>query len=198
MRRTKYLISRLAAFVFLFLFCSPHYAGAELHWQSTRKEHLRVRLIALASHYPRSSFFPNEEVFVAEKELEEGESRLVKLIYGYLPYQPRLSEQGMDYSLVHEVRALRDHNCDETLSEITKKEGAENWVQTKRPKSANHSAANHVQEYTPQEKDPILDYSEDSPSLSLNRRRAPLPCYVTNADDYSKGTLRPADPNDRP
>jgi len=130
--------------------------------------------------------------------LEEGESRLVKLVYGFLPYQPRLSEQGMDYSLIHDLRALRDHNCDETLSEITRKEESENWVQSKRPKAANHSPANHVQEYTPREKDPILDYSEDSPSLNLNRRRAPLPCYVTNADDYAKGTLHPADPNDRP
>ena len=198
MRHSHTLFMPATALAFLLLFGSPHYAGAELHWQATKKEHLRLRLIALASHYPRSSFFPNEEVFIAEKELEEGESRLVKLVYGYLPYQPRLSEQGMDYSLIHEMRALRDHNCDETLSEITKKEESENWVQTKRPAGENHSPANHLQAYTPREKDPILDYSEDSPSISLNRRRAPLPCYVTNADDYSKGRLQPASPDDRP
>jgi hypothetical protein len=198
MRHPKKQFLQIAALAFLLVCCPPHYAGAELHWQATKKEHLRIRLIALASHYPRSSFFPNEEVFVAERELEEGESRLVKLIYGYLPYQPRLSEQGMDYSLLHEVRALRDHNCDETLSEITKKEASEKWVQTKRPKRPNHSPANHVQEYTPVEKDPILDYSEDSPTLNLNRRRAPLPCYVTSADDYSRGIHQPASPDDRP
>src|SRR5450432_2894834 len=133
MRQFKTLFMDAAAFAFLLLFCSQHYAVAELHWQATKKEHLRVRLIALASHYPRSSFFPNEEVFVAEKELEEGESRLVKLVYGYLPYQPRLSDQGMDYSTVHDLRALRDHNCDETLSQMTKTEKSDNWVQTRRP-----------------------------------------------------------------
>jgi hypothetical protein len=198
MKQAKNLFAPAAAFAFLFLLCAHNYAGAELHWQATKKEHMRVRLIALASHYPRSSFFPNEEVFVAEKELEEGESRLVKLVYGYLPYQPRLSDQGMDYSTVHDLRALRDHNCDETLSQITKTETADNWVQTKRPIAENHSPANHVQAYTPAEKDPILDYSQDSPDLSLDRRRAALPCYVTNAEDYSKGTHQPASPDDRP
>lgn len=198
MKQAKNLSMLAAALVLLFLISTRNYAGAELHWQATKKEHLRIRLVALASHYPRSSFFPNEEVFVAEKELEEGESRLVKLIYGYLPYQPRLSDQGMDYSTIHDLRALRDHNCDETLSQMTKTEKSDNWVQTKRPTAENHSPANHVQAYAPREKDPILDYSESSPNISLDRRRAPLPCYVTNAQDYSKGTHQPASPDDRP
>jgi hypothetical protein len=197
MRQAKNLIAQVAAFAVLFLLYAHNFAVAELHWQATKKEHIRVRLVALASHYPRSSFFSSEEVFVAEKELVEGESRLVKLVYGFLPYQPRLSDQGMEYATVHDLRALRDHNCDEALSQMTKTEKTDNWVQTKRP-TENHSPENHVLLYSPVEKDKSFSYSDDSPVVNLDRRRASLPCYVTNAEDYSKGTHQPASPNNRP
>ena len=166
----------MASLAFLFLFCAHNYAMAELHWQATKKEHIRVRLIALASHFPRSSFFPNQEVFVAEKELAEGESRLVKLVYGYLPYQPRLSEQGLNYALVHELNALRDPNCDETLAQMTIVERPENWKQTTR-QEPNHDPANRVQLYVgPIKEDPNFKYSDNSPVINLGRRRAALAC----------------------
>ena len=93
-------------------------AAAELHWQSAKKEHLKVRLVALAIAYPRSSYFSSQEVFVAEQELAQDETRLVKLVYNFLPYQPRLSEYALDYSVQHEVLASRDPNCDEALSQV--------------------------------------------------------------------------------
>ena len=94
-------------------------AAAELRWGATKKEHMKIRLVALAWTHPRSSFFSSEEVFVAEKELSPGELSLVKLVYGFLPYQPRLSETGFEYSTLHELRALRDPSCDETLLQMT-------------------------------------------------------------------------------
>ncbi len=116
-------ISRLTAVaVFcIVLICSiglREPAAAELHWQSEKKEHLKVRLVALAIAYPRSSYFSSQEVFVAEQQIAKDETRLVKLVYNFLPYQPRLSEYALDYSVQHEILAARDPNCDEALSRI--------------------------------------------------------------------------------
>ena len=131
-------------------------ALAELHWQPPKKEQMRVRLVALAIAYPKSSFFSSQEVFVAEQELEKDETRLIKLVYNYLPYQPPLSEYGLDYSIAHEIRATRDPDCDEPLSEM----GRQGYMGFK--------------------------YSADSPVLDLGRRRLRLRCYQTSAEDYDR------------
>lgn len=134
----------------------------ELQWQEQKKEPIRLRLVALAWNHPRSSFFPSEEVFIAEKELDRNETRLVKLVYEFLPYQPRLSELGMDYSIVHELRAFRDATCDESLAQIITAPNGD-WRQQE-----SH-----------------LKYSTDAPALNPARHKSHLPCYVTSAEDYS-------------
>src|SRR5229473_5673780 len=93
-------------------------ADGELRWPTVKKEPIEVRLIALAVAYPRSSFFANDEVFIAEQELGKEESRFIKLVYDFLPYQPPLSSYGLNYSLVHKVHAVRDSTCDENLWEM--------------------------------------------------------------------------------
>src|ERR1700736_1796768 len=113
---------RISAFcalgiVFL-LFSGLPAADGQLHWPRPRKQEIEVRLIALAVEYPRSSFFANDEVFVAEQELSKEESRFIKLVYDFLPYESPLSDSGLNYSLVHKVNALRDTGCDENLWEM--------------------------------------------------------------------------------
>ena len=146
---------------FLIMICAggSHRAEAELRWGAAKKQHMKVRLVALAWTHPRSSFFANEEVFVAEKELSPGELSLVKLVYGFLPYQPRLSETGFEYSTLHELRAMRDPSCDETLLQMTEYGG--------------------------------LRYALDSAVVDLERRRTPLACYVTSAEDYTHAVRAP-------
>jgi len=141
----------------------PDPVDGELQWQSMKKESMRLRLVALAWNHPRASFFASEEVFIAEKELTKDETRLVKLVYDFLPYQPRLSEHGLDYDTVHELRAVRDPECDEKLAELVSGEMGD-WRQMQ----------------------PQLKYSTDAPPIDLNRHHNPLPCYVTNAEDYSR------------
>ena len=68
---------RISAFcalgiVFL-LFSGIPAADGQLHLARPRKQEIEVRLIALAAEYPRSSFFANDEVFVAEQELSKEE-----------------------------------------------------------------------------------------------------------------------------
>jgi len=132
-------------------------ASAELHWQNTKKELLRVHLVALAVAYPRSSVFASQEVFVAEQEIEKNETRLVKLVYNFLPYQPRLSEFGLEYSTAHDIKAQRDPSCDEQLNQMGRQNG-----------------------YT------SFKYSSNAPALDLDHRRFRLRCYQTTAEDYDK------------
>jgi hypothetical protein len=143
--------------------CGPETARGDLQWHSPKKEFVRLRLVALAWNHPRSSFFGNEEVFIAEKELTKDESQLVKLVYNFLPYQPRLSDEGLNYFTIHELRAFKDPECDETVAHLLTAEVGD-W---RGPQSQLH-------------------YATDAPVLNLARRKSRLPCYVTSADDYAK------------
>lgn len=145
------------------LLAASESARGNLPWPAAKKESMRLRIVALAWNHSRSSFFGSEEIFVAEKELTKDETRLVKLVYEFLPYQPRLSEQGLNYSTLHELRAVRDPQCDETLAQVTIGQQGD-WRQAQSQ----------------------LKYSTDAPTLNLSRHKAPLPCYVTNAEDYTK------------
>jgi len=157
-------------FVMLCGIGGPDHARAELHWQMEKTVDLQVRLIALAEADPRSSFFSTHEVFVAAQQLTQDESRLVKLVYTFLPYQPRLSEYEFDYSVVHDVRATRDPDCDQTLRQITTDERTRTQV--------------------------ALKYSADSPVLNTSRHHSALPCFSTTAQDYTKAIHRPAPPEE--
>jgi hypothetical protein len=135
---------------------------SQLRWPDPpKKAHMRVRLVAVAQADPRSSYFASHEVLIAEKELGTDEWSLIKLVYSFLPYQPRLSESGFDYAVIHEFSASRNTSCDETVAQMTSRD------------SPDHT--------------PIrLKYSHDSPVKDLDRRRLPLPCYETTADDYGR------------
>lgn len=133
---------------------------------------MRVRLVALALALPRSSFFSSEEVFVADRDIGGEEWSPIKLVFTFLPYQPRLSESGFDYSVVHMISAWRDPHCDETVDQLTA-----------RSRPTRHQP---------------LVYSHNVPREDLERRRNPLPCYQTNADDYIKGSFEPIAPDPKP
>ena len=155
----------------------PRPADGELRWQEPKKEAMRVRLVAMAEEYPRSSFFSSHEVFIAEKQLSENESRLVKLVYQFLPYQPRLSDSGLDFSTIHELLAVRDPSCDETFSHLI---------------SPNElRGASRPQSVT------TVIYSADSPVIDSTRRKSPLPCYETTPEDYTRAVHRPPARNER-
>ena len=139
-----------------------------LHWPDPPKKVLmRVRVVAIALAEPRSSFFSSHEVLVADTEIADEEWSLIKLVFMYLPYQPRLSESG-DYSMVHEVWAWRNTDCDETVAELTTRS-------------------------LPDRHEPLI-YSRNVPRVDLDRRRIPLPCYETKADDHVRSSLEPIPP----
>ncbi len=159
----------------LFVLGGSDAARGNLPWSAPKKEMMHLRLVALAWNHPRSSFFGSEEIFIAEKEITKGESRLVKLVYAFLPYQPRLSEEGLSYSTLHELRAVRDPQCDETLA---------------------HIATGQVGDW--RQEPPQLKYSAAAPPLDLSRHKSPLPCYVTNAEDYTKPIHDESEPQQVP
>jgi hypothetical protein len=142
---------------------------ADLHWPPPKKETLRIRLVAQAESDPRSSFFSSHEIFVAAQQLKgENETRLVKLVYAFLPYQPRLSEYGFDYSLVYELHATRDESCDQSLTAMT----------------TDQRDRAHVQ----------LKYTNDSPGINEGRRHSLLPCYSSSPEDYTRVVHEPTGP----
>ncbi|HET9364590.1 MAG TPA: hypothetical protein VFP71_06300, partial [Candidatus Angelobacter sp.] len=86
-------------------------------------------------------------------------------------YQPRLSESGFDYSVVHEISAWRHPDCDQTVDQLTARS-------------------------MPDRHEPLI-YSQNVPGedkKDLTRKRLPLPCYETNADDYIKSSFEPIAP----
>ena len=144
-----------------------------LRWPNPpKKAPMRVRLVALALADPRFSFFSSHEVFVAETEIGKEEWSLIKLVFTFLPYQPRLFESGFDYSVVHEFLAWRDPDCDETVTRLTARS-------------------------LPDRHEPLI-YSRNVPKEDLDRRHLPLPCYETKADDYIKSSLEPIGPPPKP
>jgi hypothetical protein len=161
-----------AALLFLAATClggSGKRAEGQLRWAPPKKAPIRVRLVAMAISLPRSSFFKSYEVFVAETEIGHDEWRLIKLVFYFLPYEPRLSESGFDYSVVHEVSASRDENCDQTIAQLTERN-------------------------LPDRHEPLI-YSRNVPREDLDRRHISLPCYETSAYEYIKATLEPVAPS---
>jgi hypothetical protein len=142
-------------------------AASQAHWQVPRKESIQVRLIAVSLELPRTSFFANDEVFVAEQELAQDESRFIKLVYDFLPYQTPLSSSGLKYSLVHRIEAVRDTTCDEGL-----------WQMHTAQNSSGTAAVR-------------LQYAPDSPIGDLDRHQARLRCYRVTSDDYHKSSPEP-------
>ena len=152
------------------LFSGIPAADGQLRWSVQRKEAIEVRLIAVAVVYPRSSFFANDEVFIAEQELAKTESRFIKLVYDFLPYQSPLSSFGLDYSLVHRFNAVRDATCDETLWQM------------------RYLAQQQRNSETIQAK---WKYAVAAPVTDLDRRQARLRCYRATSDDYEKAMREP-------
>src|SRR5260221_1424051 len=143
------------------------HAEGQLLWPGPPKRApIRVRLVAIAyADHPRSSFFSSHEVFVAETEIGDEEWGLIKLIFTFLPYQERHSESGFDYSVVHQVSAWRNQNCDPTVAQLTTRS-------------------------LPDRHEPLI-YSRNVPREDLDDRHIPLPCYETNADEYIKSSFEP-------
>jgi hypothetical protein len=127
------------------------------------KQEFLIRFIAPALALPNSSYFSNYEVYVAERVIAKGEEELIKLIYMSLPYQPRLSEYGLNNTTVYKLRVSRDRSCDETLMQMT-------WPESDAP-PGRHNV-------------------DQNPVLSPSGQNSLVPCYRTTADDYQRALSR--------
>jgi hypothetical protein len=123
---------------------------------------LTVSFLGPAVPLPNSSYFSSYEIFLAEEQLSRHQSRLIKLVYEFLPYQPRLSDYGPNYPEVEKLRATRDPSCDESLLEA-------------RSSALNTGAW------------PQAPRAHLSPAES----RSTLVCYRTTADDFRRARARP-------
>ena len=121
-------------------------------------------MIGLAWAPPRSSYFSNFEVFIAEEGLTKEESRYIKLVYVFLPYQTRLSEYGLDVLRVRRLSVTRDSTCDESLMQMM-------WREDKNGSTGSHQSSDRV-------------------ALPSTEPSAVLPCYITTADDFLRAISR--------
>jgi hypothetical protein len=124
---------------------------------------LNVNFVGPALVLPASSYFLSYEVFIAEERLPRHQSRLIKLVYDFLPYQPRLSDYGPNYPAIENLRATRDPSCDETLMQVASSAKAVHWSQADRAQLSMKSA---------------------------KQRQSSLPCYRTTADEYRRARAR--------
>jgi hypothetical protein len=124
---------------------------------------MSVNFIGLALALPSSSYFSSHEVFLAEGRFSRKQSRLIKLVYEYLPYQSRLSDYGPDYPALDRLRVTRDPSCDEKLLQVVSSSNAPGWPRSDRLQQA-------------------LQYSD--------RQENTLECYRTTADDYRVARAR--------
>jgi GAF domain len=126
-------------------------------------KHLSISFIGPALAFPQSSYSSNFEVFIAEERLGRHQSRVIKLVYDFLPHQPRLSVLGPDYPVLENLHATRDPSCDEPLKQVVSLASALQWPQAS---LAQLSAT------------------------SAKQRLSTLPCYRTTAGDYRKALAR--------
>ena len=136
------------------------FAGEEEDSPSEGEE-LNLAFLAPAVPLPNSTYFASEEIFLAEERLSRYQSRLIKLIYEFLPYQPRLSEFGPNYPAVDRLRATRDPSCDEVM------------IQADADGTARSQAL-----------PPQISAREKNQGQKL------LACYRTTADDYREARAR--------
>ncbi len=129
---------------------------------STRE--LSVDFMVPALVLPMSSYFSNYEVFIAEQRLTRHQSRLIKLVYEFLPYQPRLSAAGPNYPGIENLRATRDRSCDQALTQVASSASTASWSQSDR-----------------------LQVN----AKSITQLQGNLECYRTTADDYRRARARP-------
>jgi hypothetical protein len=170
-RMTRWTAALVLGAVCIGILSKP--AEGQLRWPDPPKRApIRVRLVAVALSLPRSSVFSSDEVFVAETEISHEEWSLIKLVFNFLPYQPGLTDTTFDYSVVHELSAWRNPDCDETVAQLTARS-------------------------VPKRQQPLV-YSKNVPREDLDRRNIPLPCYEANADEYIRSSLQPIAPPPEP
>ncbi|HWY56823.1 MAG TPA: GAF domain-containing protein [Terriglobales bacterium] len=124
---------------------------------------LSVSFMVPALVLPMSSYFSNYEVFIAEQRVTRHQSRLIKLVYEFLSYQPRLSDYGANDPGIENLRATRDRSCDQALMQVASSASTVPWSQSAR-----------------------LQLS----AKSLEERQSTLECYRTTADDYRRARAR--------
>ena len=127
-------------------------------------EDLPLQFISLAIPKEGSSFFSNYEVFFAQKQLSKGKYELIKLVYKFLPYQPRLSQYlAAGNAKIYTLRVIRDPACDESPMEMTWPDAVQDLL------------------------DSLNTNSNGTASVKKNLK---LPCYRTTADDYQRAMAR--------
>ena len=135
--------------------------GSSGEQNSARPQEISVAVVGAALPLPSSSYFSSSEIFVAEERLSNHRTRLIKLVYDFLPYQRRLSDYGPNYPDVDRLRVKRDTTCDETLAQVMSGAGSSPASRPEEVLGAGYSG----------------------------RPQMKMPCFRTTADDYRRARI---------
>ncbi len=132
---------------------------------SVKKESVSFRLVGRAAPVPITSFGANYESYVAALQSPKtNDVSLVKVVYRFLSYDPRLPVSFVDYDLVHTFRAVRQPDCDESASAMLYSH------------PLSHTGEVQNETFT-------FEYAKHASDVTI----APavmLPCYVITPADY--------------
>ena len=124
-------------------------------------EDLPVRLIPVPGASSRSSFFSNYEVVLAERDVNQNQKELIKLVYKSLPYEKKLAEYDWSTTKIYKLRAIQDPKCDESLMQMMWPEGQD------QPDAETMAAADRL-------------------AAQIGNKNTKLKCYITTADDFAR------------
>lgn len=153
---------RTSLAIFLLLIGSTWALETSLH-KKNKAETLTFRIAAVAERTPHSSFAVNAERYLVYRVGGYNQAP-AKVVFRYSGFEDGLSDEFLDYGLVHSFKAVRDHSCDETWHSFNTKVVL---------KSASLQGVVAAQFVSPEAVQPI-------PEDQL------LPCYVIRPQDYKK------------
>ena len=152
--------------MFVVIACMGTVCAANLT-SPVKKQSITVRLIGRASFLPVTSFGANYESYVGSLQSKASDSTMVKIVYRFMNYEPRLPGSLADYDLVHTFRATRQPDCDAKAETLIYSQHVGPAGQVSEP------AFSFV-------------YAKNASGVSIPPTVL-LPCYVVSADGY-KGT----------
>src|SRR5690242_17085123 len=94
--------SMIACSILTVVLMLPSESAAAKHWSTPRKRTLVVRLLAEGPRARMTSFGLNAQQFIAETA-DGHRSKLIKLVYEYLYYEPPLTGYPMDATQEYRV-----------------------------------------------------------------------------------------------
>ncbi len=171
MMTTRFFKAAMAAWLVLAPVTDCLATGRGLHFSQKRKT-ITARIVAHIPTSTKSTIGRNYDSYLIEVEGSDGDKtqRLAKLSYRHFFQDPTLPASFLDYQLLHQMRVLRDVDCDATWRTLT----------------TRYDVAGKSNDAVPAK----IVWSSNAPRPRLEGD-AVIPCYEMGPSDYRSNKPRP-------